>query len=50
MSVADRCGTTPLEVIFETYPEVGFYYRMTDLQAAVGRMQLTRLNWRAVAG
>ena len=27
----------------ETYPEVGFNYRMTDLQAAVGRVQLGRL-------
>lgn len=27
----------------ETYPEVGFNFRMTDLQAAVGRVQLRRL-------
>jgi perosamine synthetase len=32
------------EVIFESYPEVGFNYRMTDLQAAVGRVQLSRLD------
>jgi dTDP-4-amino-4,6-dideoxygalactose transaminase len=31
-------------VIFESYPEVGFNYRMTDMQAAVGRVQLTRLS------
>lgn len=30
-------------VIFETYPTVGFNYRMTDIQAAVGREQLKRL-------
>ena len=30
-------------MIFESYPEVGFNYRMTDMQAAVGRVQLTRL-------
>jgi len=27
----------------ETYPEVGFNFRMTDLQAAMGRVQLGRL-------
>ena len=31
-------------MIFESYPEVGFNYRMTDMQAAVGRVQLTRLH------
>ena len=31
------------EVIFESYPVVGFNYRMTDIQAAVGREQLKRL-------
>jgi dTDP-4-amino-4,6-dideoxygalactose transaminase len=43
MSVAasDRHGAS--QVIFETYPEVGFNYRMTDIQAAVGREQLKRL-------
>ena len=30
-------------MIFETYPEVGYNYRMTDLQAAIGRQQLKRL-------
>src|SRR4029079_2078174 len=30
-------------VIFESYPTVGFNYRMTDIQAAVGREQLKRL-------
>jgi len=32
------------EVVFESYSEVGFNYRMTDLQAAIGRVQLTRLE------
>jgi dTDP-4-amino-4,6-dideoxygalactose transaminase len=43
MSVAasDRHGAS--QVIFESYPEVGFNYRMTDIQAAVGREQLKRL-------
>jgi dTDP-4-amino-4,6-dideoxygalactose transaminase len=31
------------DVVFETYPTEGFNYRMTDLQAAVGREQLRRL-------
>lgn len=30
-------------LIFETYGEVGFNYRMTDVQAAIGREQLRRL-------
>src|SRR5947207_10401032 len=30
-------------VIFESYPIVGYNYRMTDIQAAVGREQLKRL-------
>ena len=43
MSVADTVRHGTKEVIFEAYPEVGFNYRMTDLQAAVGREQLKRL-------
>jgi perosamine synthetase len=31
------------QVIFENYLFVGFNYRMTDMQAAVGRKQLERL-------
>jgi len=31
------------EVVFEEYPVVGFNYRMSDIQAAVGRVQLERL-------
>src|SRR5262249_59544249 len=30
-------------VVFEEYAELGFNYRMTDLQAAIGRAQLERL-------
>ena len=43
MSVAasDRHGAS--QVIFESYPEVGYNYRMTDIQAAVGREQLKRV-------
>jgi dTDP-4-amino-4,6-dideoxygalactose transaminase len=43
MSVPDTVRHASREVIFESYPEVGFNYRLTDLQAAVGRVQLTRL-------
>jgi dTDP-4-amino-4,6-dideoxygalactose transaminase len=43
MGVSDTQRHTASEVIFEEYAEMGFNYRMTDLQAAVGRVQLTRL-------
>jgi dTDP-4-amino-4,6-dideoxygalactose transaminase len=43
MSVPDTVRHGARDVIFESYPEVGFNYRMTDMQAAVGRVQLTRL-------
>jgi len=43
MSVPDTTRHNSAQVIFETYPELGFNYRMTDLQAAVGCEQLTRL-------
>ena len=43
MSVADTVRHGARDVIFESYPEVGFNYRMTDLQAAIGRVQLKRL-------
>ena len=36
MSVPDTVRHGAAQVIFETYEEVGFNYRMTDLQAAVG--------------
>jgi dTDP-4-amino-4,6-dideoxygalactose transaminase len=44
MSVPDTVRHGAREVIFESYPEIGFNFRMTDMQAAVGRVQLTRLN------
>jgi dTDP-4-amino-4,6-dideoxygalactose transaminase len=31
------------QVIFESYPVVGYNYRMTDIQAAIGREQLKRV-------
>jgi dTDP-4-amino-4,6-dideoxygalactose transaminase len=44
MSVSDTVRHASRTVIFEDYPEVGFNYRMTDIQAAVGRVQLRRLG------
>jgi perosamine synthetase len=32
-------------ILTEEYPEVGFNYRMTDIQAAVGIKQLEKLDW-----
>ncbi len=43
MSVPDRVRHEATEVIYEDYPEVGYNYRMTDIQAAIGRSQLKRL-------
>ena len=43
MSVPDAVRHSSPRVIFESYPVVGFNYRMTDIQAAIGREQLKRL-------
>ena len=43
MSVTDAVRHGSKQVIFESYPELGYNYRMTDMQAAVGREQLKRL-------
>ena len=43
MSVPDTVRHGSNKVIFETYPEIGYNYRMTDVQAAIGREQLKRL-------
>jgi dTDP-4-amino-4,6-dideoxygalactose transaminase len=43
MSVPDTVRHGSAQVIFESYPTVGYNYRMTDIQAAVGREQLKRL-------
>jgi len=43
MSVPDTVRHGSKEVVFESYPVIGFNYRMTDMQAAVGREQLKRL-------
>jgi dTDP-4-amino-4,6-dideoxygalactose transaminase len=43
MSVPDTVRHAASSIIFESYPEIGFNYRMTDVQAAIGREQLKRL-------
>lgn len=45
MSINDRIRHLSKEVIIENYVEIGFNYRMTDIQAAVGIKQLEKLNW-----
>ena len=43
MSVADTVRHSSPKVVYESYPELGFNYRLTDIQAAIGREQLKRL-------
>jgi perosamine synthetase len=43
MSVPDTVRHGANQVIFESYPMLGYNYRLTDIQAAVGREQLKRL-------
>jgi perosamine synthetase len=44
MSVPDTVRHGSPQVIFEEHPVLGYNYRMTDIQAAVGREQLKRLT------
>jgi perosamine synthetase len=44
MSIPDTVRHGSREVLRENYDVVGYNYRMTDLQAAVGRAQLRRLD------
>jgi len=55
MSISDIERHTAQKVIIETYPEIGYNYRMTDMQAALGIVQLQRLPFiikkrREIAG
>jgi len=43
MSVPDTVRHASTRVVFEEYTVAGFNYRMTDIQAAIGRVQLSRL-------
>jgi perosamine synthetase len=44
MSLSDfeRHGAAP--TVFETYPEIGYNFRITDIQAAIGLCQLDRID------
>ena len=44
MDMSDLARHDARQVIFETYPERGFNYRMTDMQAALGLCQLKALD------
>lgn len=43
MSLSDLARHRSKQVQFESYVELGFNYRLTDIQAAVGRVQLGRI-------
>jgi dTDP-4-amino-4,6-dideoxygalactose transaminase len=43
MSVPDTVRHGSHQVVVESYPALGYNYRMTDIQAAIGRAQLVRL-------
>jgi dTDP-4-amino-4,6-dideoxygalactose transaminase len=44
MTISDVARHSSSKVMIECYDEVGYNYRMTDLQAAVGLVQLQRLK------
>jgi dTDP-4-amino-4,6-dideoxygalactose transaminase len=55
MTITDRQRHASDRVLFEAYDDLGYNYRMTDLQAAIGRAQLAKLpelvaQRRAIAG
>ncbi|MDP4131484.1 MAG: DegT/DnrJ/EryC1/StrS family aminotransferase [Bacteroidota bacterium] len=45
MSVNDRVRHESSKIIFEDHLELGYNYRLTDIQAAVGIKQLEKLDW-----
>jgi len=45
MSVNDRVRHESKQIVFEDHLEVGYNYRMTDIQAAIGIKQLEKLDW-----
>ena len=44
MSISDVVRHDSPKVLFEKYEELGYNYRMTDLQASIGRVQLKKLK------
>ena len=45
MSINDRIRHEAKTIVFEDHVELGYNYRMTDIQAAVGIKQLEKLDW-----
>jgi len=45
MSVGDRARHDAESIVFESFTELGFNYRMTDIQASIGLCQLERLEF-----
>lgn len=45
MSIPDTVRHGAKKVIIESYDEVGYNYRLTDVQAAIGIEQVKRLDW-----
>jgi len=45
MSVPDTVRHRSARIVFEEYVVPAYNYRMTDVQAAIGRQQLKRLDW-----
>jgi len=48
MSVSDTVRHGASKVVIEHYDELGYNYRMTDVQAAIGIEQVKRLDWIVV--
>lgn len=44
MAIADTVRHQSAVILFEDYPRTGFNYRMTDIQAAIGLVQLRKLT------
>ena len=44
MSLSDFARHTMSPAVFESYPEIGYNYRITDIQAGIGLAQLDRLD------
>lgn len=45
MSINDRIRHLSNKALFEDYIEIGYNYRMTDIQASIGIKQLEKLDW-----
>lgn len=43
MNVSDTVRHGSRKVVYEQYPQIGFNYRMTDIQAGIGREQIKRM-------